>query len=519
MRHVIGLATTVLLLAYCAPTAGADETRHPGFALDAKPRQLAHGQPVTAIAIAPDGATVATGADGSVKLWDTQAGREMSALDAGGEVTALAFAPDGSQLAAACGDGAVRVWDLRRPNALPRELRGHTHAVLAVAFTPDGRTIASGGIDKAVSFYDAAAGTLRHRVQSHRARPGQHPDAGATRSLAFSPDGSTLVSAHAPAGPSLRVWDARRMVELFDLGREEDGAQSATFSPDGATLAAADRAGRSIVLWETATWRPRGTIDLPPSSRVPLAFSPDGWNIVTGSADGLTVWDLATAAPATQHPAAHRARLACLAFSPDARTLVTGGDDGSASVWRLTPAPRPAAAEALGRSSLERLWGTLADEDGRGAYAAVWALAASPAESVPYVAAWLPQAQPASDADVRRLIRELDDERFLVRERATRQLGQLGEAAEPLLREHAAAPASPEAMQRIEVLLDGLTLQGTDADVLRGIRAIEVLERAGTPQAREILRTVASGAYGARLKARAVASLRRLDLLDGTHRY
>jgi dipeptidyl aminopeptidase/acylaminoacyl peptidase len=501
-----------VLTALMVCSAGAAE-RAAGFSLGANPKRLAHAQPLVAVAVAPDGGTVATATvDGSVKLWDVRAARETAALDAIPDVTALAFSPDGARLAAACRDGAVRVWDLKGPNpATPRELRGHTQSVSTLAFSPDGRTIASGGMDKAISFYDAADGTLGRRVQPHRIRPGQHPDAGALHALAFSPDGAVLVSAHAPGHPSLRVWDARRGVELFELGGPDEGVRAASFSPDGATLATTDPAGRTVVLWETATWRPRGRIHLPSAAHVPPAFTPDGWNVVTAGADGFTAWDLATAAPAAQFPAAHRGRITGLAFSPDGRRLVTGGDDGAALLWDVTQPARLAAGEALGRSSLEQLWGALAAEDPTRAYEAVWALAAAPAEAVPYVGARLPPAQAAEDADVRRLLRELDDERFLVRERATRQLGQLGESAEPLLREHAAARPSPEAMQRIEVLLDALTQQGTDSEMLRGIRTVEVLERAATPEAQNVLRRIAGGAFGARLKARAEASLRRLD--------
>jgi WD40 repeat protein len=509
---------TTLIVSAGAGAAERANAQAAGFSLGANPKPLAHAQPLVTVAVAPDGGTVATATvDGSVKLWDVRTARETATLDAIPDVTALTFSPDGARLAAACRDGAVRVWDLKGPNpATPRELRGHTQSVSTVAFSPDGRTIASGGMDKAISFYDAADGSLRRRVQPHRIRPGQHPDAGALHALAYSPDGAILVSAHAPGDPSVRVWDARRGVELFELAGLDEGVRAATFSPDGATLATTDPAGRSVVLWETATWRPRGRIHLPSPAHVPPAFTPDGWNVVTAGADGFTAWDLATAAPAAQFPAAqfpaaHRGRITGLAFSPDGRRLVTGGDDGTALLWDVTQPARLAAGESLGRSSLEQLWGALAAEDPSRAYEAVWALAAAPAEAVPYVGARLPPAQAAADADVRRLLRELDDERFLVRERATRQLGQLGESAEPLLREHAAARPSPEAMQRIEVLLDALTQQGTDSEMLRCIRTVEVLERAATPAAQDVLRRIAGGAFGAGLKARAEASLRRLD--------
>ena len=43
-----------------------------------------------------------------------------------------------------------------------------------------------------------------------------------------------------------------------------------------------------------------------------------------------------------------------------------------------------------------------------------------------------------------------------------------------------------------------------------GLRAVAVLERIGTPQARRVLATLAGGAEGARLTREAQASLQRL---------
>jgi hypothetical protein len=47
-------------------------------------------------------------------------------------------------------------------------------------------------------------------------------------------------------------------------------------------------------------------------------------------------------------------------------------------------------------------------------------------------------------------------------------------------------------------------------ELLRGVRAVEVLERAGTPEARQLLAALAGGAPGALLTREAAASLQRL---------
>ena len=69
---------------------------------------------MTAVAYAPDGATLATGGvDGTVRIWDTRTGQQQHQLTGHtGAVTAVAYAPDGATLATG-GDTTIRIWNPR----------------------------------------------------------------------------------------------------------------------------------------------------------------------------------------------------------------------------------------------------------------------------------------------------------------------------------------------------------------------------------------------------------------------
>ena len=69
---------------------------------------------------------------------------------------------------------------------------------------------------------------------------------------------------------------------------------------------------------------------------------------------------------------------------------------------------------------------------------------------------------------------------------------------------------SPEARRRIGKLLDALAGPVTAGEALRVLRAVEVLEYIGTPEAQAVLKELAQGAPEARLTQEAKAALDRL---------
>jgi hypothetical protein len=107
----------------------------------------------------------------------------------------------------------------------------------------------------------------------------------------------------------------------------------------------------------------------------------------------------------------------------------------------------------------------------------------------------------------RRLIANLDDERFAVREQATAELRKLGEVVEPELRRVLREKPSPEVRHRVEWLLEELetTLPHSDSQW-----AMEVLKAWGTPEARQVLEALAQGVPEAWRTKEAKAALERL---------
>lgn len=138
---------------------------------------------------------------------------------------------------------------------------------------------------------------------------------------------------------------------------------------------------------------------------------------------------------------------------------------------------------------------------------------AAPAEVVPYLSRQMKPVSSANEKQFARLVADLDSDEFAIREKAAADLEKSGEAALPALRRALAGKPPPELRRRVLALLEKLAPEGKEpsAETLRGLRALEVLESAGTAESKRLLEALAGGVAEARLTEEARASLERLN--------
>jgi HEAT repeat protein len=164
------------------------------------------------------------------------------------------------------------------------------------------------------------------------------------------------------------------------------------------------------------------------------------------------------------------------------------------------------AANAQEPGELEKRWQALAGDDAAKAFAAIRELAATPKDTVAWIKERLKPAAPIDMKHVEELLKQLDSDQFKVRDTATTELLKFDEQIVPVLDKALAANPTLESKQRLEGLRGkrtGIILQG---ERLRAYRAIEVLERIGTPEARQVLQALAKGAPGALITTSAQAA-------------
>ncbi len=278
-----------------------------------------HVAPLNAVAISPDGRTLASaGEDRVVKVWDLIDGRVLREFATHTEpVWGLAFSPDGNALATGSRDGTIVLWDLRGGTQNRPPYR-HSRSPSRIQFSPDGKTLAAGGDTGTVRVWDVAGGQERSPLSGH---------SGAVRCVAFSPDGARLAS----GGEDRSV----RLHDMVNGGSRKFAAPAAVnqvaFSSDGRTLAAVGDAPESAVrLWDLetgaeTTWKGHtGHVH-------GLAFSPAGSLVATCAEDGtVRLWDRNAASPAvrTIGPGPFGGGVRAVAFTPDGRYLVTANANG-----------------------------------------------------------------------------------------------------------------------------------------------------------------------------------------------
>jgi hypothetical protein len=202
-----------------------------------------------------------------------------------------------------------------------------------------------------------------------------------------------------------------------------------------------------------------------------------------------------------------------LAFSGNGRRLASSSSDRTVLVWDLTLEGRPTSAPTKGPGDKEiaRWWADLASADAGAGYAALWRLAAAPGAAVPFLRGRLTPVTQAGVEEISQAIVDLGSKVFAVRQRAFERLRGLGRTAAPELRAALRKEAPLEVRRRVEQLLDGLEHGPVAGEWLRSVRALAVLEHAGTPEARQLLRELAGGARGAWLTEEARAAWGRLE--------
>jgi WD40 repeat protein len=489
-----------------------------------------HRSPVVRTVPSPNGKRVATAAqDGTICLWDTATGRELVRCAGRKEqVRDLLFTPDGKTLISGGPGGdeeplkyTVRLWDAAtgKERAFLTTLETQTGTI---ALSGDGKTLAIGNED-GVKLWD-----LSKRPPSLSLTAVKQDSR-----IALSPDGKTLATVTGQvsgkmvgprpkrrwSGPELAtitLWDLDTGKAKGTLAHNSSGVHSLAFTPDG-TMLAAGCGDEKLRLWDVATQRLQHEIKLPPPwSILEIAFSCDGKLMVTREGFGIKQAGVAVRETITGQKIAgiegHDGNVSSIAFIPGRWLLVTGSADCTALIWDLARLPELAVtAGSVTEKECQRLWVGLREQEASQAYRAIFRLSKCPDKTVAMLRKHL---QPFPKRDLKRieaLVRQLDSDSRLERDRATRELEDLGQLATPELEKVLKTAHSPEMKRRARGLLESQPRGPASPGRLQQVRAIQLLEWIGSAEARGLLQKLAGGEPLALITQDARKAIKRLE--------
>lgn len=501
---------------------------------------VGHVDEVNHLAYSPDGKLLASASrDWTVRLWDPATGQQLKLLTGHpGAVHAVAFAPDGKTLASAC-DADIRLWELAGGREIAKfEAPGnheadwwHSVPRVHLAFAPDGKTLVATRSVGEIAVLDLAARKKVNRFKVDGKASsilGISCDAGAVLCATRSwwgdddakPETMSLVnSADGKPVKAIALRSARKGYDSIDCW-------AAAFSSDSRLMATSQSlvthglrtmvSDHKVRIWDLDLGQEAVTLKDSSTMAQALAFSANARLLAVGYGgsymktswlySGVGVWDALTGEPVGILPG-HAAHVRCVAFAPNGKSLASGSADHTVLIWS-TPSLKAAKSPEPSPAKLQNWWRDLATGDAAIAHQTLANFVGNPDAALKLFRTHL---SPASSPDVKRvevLIADLNSSKFQPRQKAHQELEEMRDLAVPALRKALESEKSLEVRARLELLLE--KADTFSPNQMRSRRVILVLERIGSPEARQFLESLSHGAPEARVTQEALTALRRL---------
>lgn len=295
------------------------------------------GFEVDNLAWSSDSLAIASSGEDSANIvvWDIAENKPLLTLNQNGfAASSLAWSPVAATLAYGLGDGEVVLWDFSTKREVLRINTGSPDKIAQIAWTPNGGGLITGTEGGSLVLWNANTGQQLTAFVGHSGDP-----PGGIQSISFSPDGTRLVSGSLDSihlgdrdltikyFPRVIVWNVSTGARVWSL----DNVGSAVFyGSDNDSLLVSTR--EELMLWSIRAGQLLRTLEGHTDDIGYAVFSPDGKTIVSGSRNGITVWNLQTHELSFQLRFAD-AEIVGFAFNPKGTVFGAGLSDGRIAFW------------------------------------------------------------------------------------------------------------------------------------------------------------------------------------------
>lgn len=283
------------------------------------------------------------GDDGTVKVWDANLAQSAGVRTflTGEKKTvslrSLAFTADGNQLLAGSANGTIYAWQTGQPLVPPKAIRAHRGVINSTLINPASGQLVTVSGDGAVRTWKVTATSLDSLQQ---VRSGME-----LFCARLTPDGRYLACGASQGRVAMfDLADLSKKPIVYTYNGFGDRVTALAFSPDGSSLITANAAG---MLYQ---WGVSGkTIDpvgIPLSGRHTspvndIVFSPDGKLLATCSYDWTVhLWNYGSTANRQVQPIVlddFDTWVFGVIFSKDSKQLLACGADRTIRVWDIDP--------------------------------------------------------------------------------------------------------------------------------------------------------------------------------------
>ncbi|KAM1155307.1 hypothetical protein ACFX15_025619 [Malus domestica] len=296
-----------------------------------------HSRPVVDLfysPVTPDGFfLISASKDSSPMLRNGETGDWVGTFEGHkGAVWSCCLDTNALHAATASADFSAKVWDALTGDVL--HSFEHKHIVRACAFAEDTHLLLTGGVEKVIRIYDL------NRPDAPPREVDKSP--GSVRTAAWLHSDQTILSSCTDMG-GVRLWDVRtgKIVQTLET---KSSVTSSEVSQDGRYITTAD--GSTVKFWDANYFGLVKSYNMPCTVESASLEPKFGNKFIAGGEDmWVHVFDFHTGEEIACNKG-HHGPVHCLRFSPGGESYASGSEDGTIRIWQTGPLT-PDEAEAL----------------------------------------------------------------------------------------------------------------------------------------------------------------------------